>query len=245
VDPPAGRARAGRHAQRQSRHSRGKWNCVQSYGGYTPALAERNRQFVEAAGGAPTLVFEISPVFLDNNYPTLLDPTLYVSLLTHFELTHAVRTALVFARRPQPLARTRSLLMTRTVRLGEPLEIAAPEGAILWAEIETEPDAMGTVISRFKTYPLSITLTAGTRTAVHRLLPEMARSGFLLSPYLGHPHSYLFFYSQDPRVKNRLEPVRSITVAQPRAGRWSMPLLYKNAVNVRIYQIALGHADRR
>jgi hypothetical protein len=154
----------------------------QSYVVYTPELARRNADALARETAAPTVLLEVAPI--DQRWPSLEDGPSWPELLARYDPTELASGFLVLrrARAPRPVSFAR-LLETRA-RTGERVELTAGGDELVWATIDVRPSIAGR-LRALALRPAPVWLTATTRAgdAVRaRLVPGMARAGFLLSP---------------------------------------------------------------
>jgi hypothetical protein len=220
---------------------------ITAYSGYTPALTRANANYLEGERG-PRFVLLMHPFAIDGKFPTTEDPSAWRSLLTHYEHSLCSGAYEVFQRRPVPLAARLAPLMTRTVGFDEELEVPRGSSRAIWAEIEIDPTIAGKCVSlAFKPMPVyMITKLANGGEATHRINARMAKTGFLLSPYLGDPATLRALFADD---RDGCEPraVRSIRLGGTFQGEgWSTNLelknFYQEKIKVRLFDLVLETA---
>ena len=211
-----------------------------SYAATTPWLAHLNRVFLEADSGPETIFF--MPTAIDNNYPTMLDNYSFLSLATHFELQDSSGLYLIFKRREKPLSLKLTHVSTHVVRFGEEVSLEHIQPTIVWATITVRPNYVGRFFNQiFKPFPVSMVVSLDNKMIQHRLVPQMASSGFVLSPYLNEMSSLHAFYElKEPQTF--LPKVNSITIPLWQTSFGSSILFYVNQIEIKLYQVSI-HAS--
>jgi len=151
-----------------------------SYAAYTPALAAANRLFLESPAGPEAIVLRDSDP-KDWMYPTITDNRSYVTLLTHFFHRTSEHERHLFFRRSTPLA-ARFRPLSSTAISDAPIDV--PDVPFLWCIVRLDRELPP---QRLTLQPAVLMLDGRLATdepVMHRLIPEMARDGFLLSPYV-------------------------------------------------------------
>ena len=158
----------------------------QSYTAYTPSLEGWNLRYYQSARAPDFLLWREERV--DERYPGQDDAMLLAALPGHYEP--------LFEEGPYWLFRRQSLVsrdppelrqvLGRTVRLSEEIELPAGLGHAVWLRADAVPNAMGRLRGLLYKPPLiriSVTDDQGA-TRAWRLLPRVARAGFILDPTL-------------------------------------------------------------
>jgi hypothetical protein len=156
----------------------------QSYSAYTPSLEGWNLRHYQSARAPDFLLWKAEDV--DGRYPGQDDAMLVASLPGHYEALFEERGYYLF-RKGTPVAGLpeRRLALRTTVRLSE--EVALPSGDFaVWLEANPVPNALGRLRGMlYKPALVNLVTTdahGGTRT--WRLVPRVARAGFILVPTL-------------------------------------------------------------
>lgn len=164
------------------------WNprpVIQSYAAYTPGLAELNRKHLTGPDAPENVYFSFSSI--DGRLPTLEDGPSLMPLAGLYQLTRFDPTTryVVLHRRASPEPVRRGKVRTLHAELGEPIEIPPTRSGWV-ASFEIEKTLIGRVRSTLWRPPMmkiELTLSNGSKP-VWRFVPAMARSEFLLSPYV-------------------------------------------------------------
>jgi hypothetical protein len=155
----------------------------QSYNAYTPFLIRTNADFYRSEA-APSFV--ISTLHsIDSRLPTLDDSEALRVLLLDYELVLQEKGFLLWRRSVLPRAAIEEVteLETREIAFGQGVPLA--EGNV-WCVIDIKESTLGKLRSFFYKPPiLFISVTdQDDRSTVYRILPSIARCGFILDPYL-------------------------------------------------------------
>ena len=154
---------------------------IQEYTTYTRALIERNRAFFADASGPRYVLFEASAI--DERYPALAEGASWPVFLAAYAPERMVDSDVLLRRRQAPLGNL----------LGSPVSGSGDLGASLPIEFGPDPvfislDVKPTLIGRIADLLLKpsflylgVTTSQGTEQ-VYRLIPAIAREGFLASP---------------------------------------------------------------
>jgi hypothetical protein len=154
----------------------------QSYMAVNARLAEENGAAVAQRVAPDWLLLEMG--LLDQRYPSLEDPFVWRAMLERYEVA-AVRGSLALLRRA---GSPRTLVAARPValhgRLHEPVAIPSTADSLLWATIDVRRTAAGRLLALAKPSPLTMLVTTRAGAARYRIVPGLARQGFLLSPLI-------------------------------------------------------------
>jgi len=160
----------------------------QSYMAYTPRLAHANAEFLESERAPRWILF--TPATIDGRFPTLDDAAVWPLLLSRYRLADEAEPFAILERRSTPLS-------WRLVPLGRAetttdTAIAVPSG-LVWARIDVHETLGDRVVSTLFTGPyvwMDVTGADG-RVERYRLVPAIARDGFLLSPVIGDTQNFM------------------------------------------------------
>jgi hypothetical protein len=160
----------------------------QSYSAYTPSLEGWNLRNYQSDRAPDYLLWNDGRV--DNRYPGEDDALLVESLPGQYapvleEGGYHLFRRLAHAAKTRPLHR---FITKATVRLGEPVEIPAGLHEAVWLEADAVPNALGRARALlYKPAEIGIVTTDETgKERSWRLLPRVARAGFILVPTLEH-----------------------------------------------------------
>lgn len=155
----------------------------QSYMAYTPRLAHANADFLLGARAPQSILFQVEPI--DGRVPSLDDAPSWPILLSHYTVSRVDGSFAVLQRsearpwRLEPLGR----IETRT---GAVVRIPPADNGPIWARI----DVRETFSDRLLRTLLAAPIVRADIVARYpwpgnfRLVPSLARDGFLLSPFV-------------------------------------------------------------
>lgn len=158
----------------------------QGYSAYTPSLEGWNLRFYQSDRAPSFLIWSAERI--DNRYPGEDDAMLVAGLPGHYEPLFPAGPYWLFRKRT-PLSKgplRREPLLSRSVSLGE--EVALPESRnrAVWIEADPVPNNLGRFrAALYKPSTLNLA-TIDDRGDSHRwrLLPRVAKTGFILCPTL-------------------------------------------------------------
>ena len=210
---------------------------IQSYAAFSPRLTALNSHFLESDSAPARIYFEVAPI--DHRYPTLEDPLTWRSLLTHYQPAAMEDDFLVLHRRARPRRFTCSLILSRRIRLGEPVTIPSRLYPIIWAEVRTETRSTAYLLKKIlPVQKLVMNVQTPARKGSFAFLEEVAGAGFLLSPYIDSPVAMNAIYSASSPA-DPAEPVQSVSFTRP--GITSRFL--SQEVHVRLYAFSFSPQD--
>jgi glycosyltransferase involved in cell wall biosynthesis len=148
----------------------------QSYVAYTPALAELNANHLRGAGAPDTIFFAVEPV--DRRFPALEDALSWPELVARYRVRGGTGRYLWLERAERPRAYELVPIGEMAARLGE--QVTVPASDLVWARVDLRPTLLGRIVRLLYKVPQP-TLTVNGQ-AGFRLVPDLLRTGFLLSP---------------------------------------------------------------
>jgi hypothetical protein len=158
----------------------------QSYSAYTPSLEGWNLRFYESDRSPDFLLWKEERV--DDRYPGQDDALLLAALPGHYEPLFQEGGYWLFRKlTPVSVAPVdRPIVMSRRVLLSEEVELPYPSGEAIWLEADAVPNMLGRARALlYKPALINIAVKDDLgRTSVWRLLPRVARGGFILDPML-------------------------------------------------------------
>jgi len=194
---------------------------IQEYTTYTGALIEGNRRSLLDAGGPRTLL--VAPESIDLRLPSLAEGPLWPDILRVFAPKGIADDLVVMERRRTPLPILLGPGTELRANLGEIVSLEG-RGKALFLSLDIDKTLVGSALSLLlKPAPLMIEIeTASGRRAVHRLIPAIAKSGFLISPYVVSAGDFLAL-ANGLAAEDGPEAVRSFRViagSRTREDRW-------------------------
>ena len=152
---------------------------IQDYTSYTGALIEKNRESWFGSSAPDHILFGLMPI--DNRYPALSEGPLWPELLRFYAPVKKADDLIVLDKRPTPLPEIVGAPEGRNASLGE--RIVLPAG-VLFVSIDIRFNWLGrllTFVFRSPTVSLRLEYADGRET-LYRLIPEITKSGFVISP---------------------------------------------------------------
>lgn len=213
---------------------------LQEYAAYTGALADLNLRFIRSER-APKYIFH-STGSIDDHYPSLADGPMWPEFLSRYEPLRFEGRHLLLRRRLKPVEDILSEPVRTTVHIGE--NVALPDRGARFITIETRKTLFGRVaqlLFRPGLISLTVKLANGTERT-YRLVPEIARRGFVLSPlvdnnvvmaalFAGKPELFPqqdivgFRIDVDGFAALVFQPSMDIRIQALRPEKWRMPSL--------------------
>jgi hypothetical protein len=202
------------------------------YSTYTPRLIEANRQFFESARAPEWLFF--APGSIDGRYPSSAEGALWPDFLRLYEPQKFVGDLLLLHRRAQPLSGLLGASRRVHARVGEEISIA--DTGPLFAKIVIKKTWLGRLLNLLYRPPevMMLVKCSDKREAQYRLVPQMAESGFVLSPLVNNIRTYVALAYG---FEKALEPnwVESIRIVWDRVGR----LAYVSEVEIELIPVLI------
>jgi hypothetical protein len=214
---------------------------IQSYSAYTPELAELNAAYLRSDRAASNILFEIRPV--DDHFPPLDDGRSWPELLTRYDIKNTNGTFVLLKRSTTPREYRLTLFKDIPVRFGEPVMLPATDNGPIWAEMEINQSLWGSAVSALYKPPilrLMASLHDG-RQLSFRLIPGMARSGFLLSPLVTNITSFVSLASVDQGHNLADGELTSVTVSA--ATKSGATACYQSPMRLRLYHLDYPRQD--
>ena len=173
---------------------------MQSYSAYTPELVELNAAFLRSSNAPENLFFDVSPI--DGRYPALDDSRSWLELLTRYDVRNISESNVTFLALARS-ATTREYhlepVTNMPAQFGETVAVPDAGDQPVWVEMDIKKSLNGKIVSilyKPSVLLLKISLRNGSEN-VFRIIPGMARSGFLLSPFIGNNASFGWLASKD------------------------------------------------
>jgi hypothetical protein len=214
---------------------------IQSYTAYTPELAELNAQWLRSDRAAANILFEIDP--LNGRFPSLEDGLSWPELLTRYDLADTNGTFFLLKRATVPREFHLTLLKETTVQFGETIALPGATSSPVWAEIEINKSIFGNFIAAIykpAILRLKISLRDGEQL-YFRLVPGMARGGFLLSPLIADKKSFAWLAAADGWRNLSGFEVTSMSISAATSS--GSTLCYQRTIKLRLYRLDFQRQD--
>lgn len=210
----------------------------QEYATYASRLIERNRHDV-AERGPEYLLFDPALMRIDERYPALMEGHLWPDLLTLYAPVSKAGTILVLKRREgQATVDLVGPASTSIVKFGEPLKIKSEEPLFLRVYIEkTLVGKLASFLFRPSIVLMRVTFTDGAE-GVFRMIPEIAKFGFVVTPYIATSDDYAAL------SVGETSDLRKVSRIAFETGRFGA-LLYNPTIETRVEPIRIDKLRAR
>jgi hypothetical protein len=242
--PLAGTTDIYSHQQSFLLASANRWSprpVFQSYSAYTPELANINRAHLLGQRAPDNIFFRVEPI--DRRLPALGDGPSWPVLLERYRPIGLQNNFLILAKweAANPGAAPQ-LLAEGAAGFGEVVNLPDTDGWI-YAEIVLDKTPLGRlveVVYRLNEFEISIELRDGGKRRF-RLIPGMARAGFLLSPLVENTAEFAMLYGETARLDAK--SVKSLAIAPRGGGRGLWRDLYHFRFSAIAQDAATGRAE--
>jgi hypothetical protein len=207
----------------------------QSFAAYTPSLIEANRAHLHA-NQAPFQIF-FSLKSIDYRFFPMEDGKSWLDIIQLYRPVNVYGENLLLHRRITP----QSTQMSRLVSVKEKAfskAVEVPENMeLVWATIDIDRKTLGKLATLlFKPPVISITLTMADGThRTHRLVPNVAREGFLLSPVIDSVSEF----SELMEGHLRITPQKQVVAIQL-SGTQGVRKAYRGSVRFTFQELVVG-----
>lgn len=154
----------------------------QSYSAYAPRLIAANTAFYSSAKAPDYVLFKYQPI--DERYPTLDDAGALRQLLFNYAPLFEERGYTLWKRTGEARPIQPKLISTQSLLFDEVCPL--PAGQNLWLEVDVPKSFRGRLLDLiYKPPKVEIWVNdSHGRQIVHRLIPSMSSTGFLINPQL-------------------------------------------------------------
>jgi len=187
---------------------------LQSYSAYTPRLAELDAAHLRGTSAASNIFFAVQTI--DGRFPPLDDAPSWLELLSRYEPAGTDAGFLHLVRAAVPRRFNLVPLTNNIAQLGQNFRAPRVKEGLLWVEMDIKRSLAGRV-ANILYKPTVLVLTVRTRDGAQksfRLVPGMARAGFLLSPFVGNTADFAALAGGEWRSKLDGRVVESITISE-------------------------------
>ena len=186
---------------------------LQSYSAYTPVLAEINRSHLLGAEAPDNIIFKVQPI--DGRLPALMDGASWPQLLLNYHVTASRNDELFLKKNASAYpAAERLPLKAEAHQFGEVVRVPAGTQPV-FAELTIQPTWVGRLANLlYKPNQLFIQITTEDgRVGVYRLIAGMAKSPFLISPFIGTTKDFKLM--SEKADESKMNTVKSFMVISP------------------------------
>jgi hypothetical protein len=214
----------------------------QSYSAYTPQLEELNRRHVAGPNNPDYILFDVAHI--DNRFPALEDGRSWPELLTRYEPAFSAFTSrlsqyLILKKRPAPLEYSLEPISEHQVQWGRTVTLESLSDEPIWAEIDVRPNLPGRLMNLlYKPGLIRLVVRTGDgRLCTYRLIPGMARSGFLLSPVIRTRQEFNLLFSDAGLKQLRSQAAADMTLSGSAALAYTRPQGYQDQFTLRLFRL--------
>jgi hypothetical protein len=175
----------------------------QSYMAYSPRLARANADYLLSENAPEWILFRISTI--NSRLPALDDATSWPRLMTRYRITAEAGAYAVLQRRTPPLPWHLEQLAHVDTMTGDTVAVPPTADGPIWARIDVQTTRRDAVVGALLVPPvvaIGVALSDG-KQLTHRLVPALAREGFLLSPLVEDTADFIRLMSMDPDLFSR------------------------------------------
>ena len=183
----------------------------QSYAAYNPQLAKINNDHLLGNKAPDNIVFRI--LTIDNRYPSLDDGLSWPTILSNYHLDGARGDFLFLKKdRERNIPATICSLGSDTFLFRQSISVPSAKG-LIFVEFDIKPTLLGRLMNvLFKTSELRIQVfLENGQSKDYRIIPGMAKSGFILSPLVENTKDFETLISK--QSMETLNQVKTLTIA--------------------------------
>jgi hypothetical protein len=209
----------------------------QSYLAYTAELSEKNARALRGPGAPDAVLFDVLPI--DGRYPALEDARSWPELLARYEVKDEAGAFLVLERAPRP--RRVTLVPIGHVDARNAEFVPVPEDAPVWVEIDLAPNLRAQLAGALWKPPevtMTVTLAGSGETPLppFRVIPSVARGGFLLSPCVQDRREFARLARSRGGLAASLDPKRVTSLEVSTV----LPSFFGPTIGFTFYRLELG-----
>lgn len=193
----------------------------QSYSVFGAQMAKKNKEHLLGENSPEHIMFKVEPI--DERIPSLEDGLSWPELLRNFHPVQYNNEFLVLTKNPnRKRATAMQLVQSAVVHFNE--QAYLPDTTFpIFVEIEITPTLWGMMTSIFFKPPqlqATINLLNGTQRR-YRIIANMAKSGFLLSPLIEDTAEFGLLFSSNQLIENKKVTSISITASPSTTKQWN------------------------
>jgi len=214
---------------------------IQSYTAYTPELAELNASHLRGGRGADNILLDL--LAIDDHFPSLEDGLSWPEFLTRYDIRSARPPFVLMKRSPAPRTWKLDPMGEAAISFGQPFKMPSAAVGPVWAKIEINKTLRGKIISTLYKPPILMlrVMTRDGRQLRYRLVPGMARPGFLLSPVIADIQAFGLLASQNGQDQLAGREVVGLAItAETLSGATS---LYQTPIRLQLFHLDFPGQD--
>lgn len=193
----------------------------QSYSVFTPVMAEKNKNHLLSNRRPDNILFKIQAI--DERIPSLDDGASWPELLNNYHPVQLANDFLILKKNEHhKIAKPLHLINKEQHVFGEKVQV--PQSKLpVFAEIIIKPTLWGSIAAvLFKPHPLQVTveLNNGSKRQF-RLIANMAKSGFLVSPLIEETAEFGLMFTQNHFLDNKKVKSIILTSSSDDSNHWN------------------------
>lgn len=190
----------------------------QSYSVFTSTQAEENKQHLLTKHRPDNIIFKIEPI--DGRIPSLEDGASWPALITNYQPTRLIKDYLVLHKRNTTKKQPKLILLKSEMHLlGETVNVPNL-GQLIFAELDIKPSFWGFLATTFfkpNSLQITVELKNGNKKQ-YRIIANMAKSGFLLSPLVENTNEFALLYQNQQLLESK--KVKSFSITSRKCKTW-------------------------
>lgn len=210
-----------------------------SHGAYTSYLARLNAEHLKDNDAPQIILFRVETI--DNRYPSIDDGLSWPEIWTKYKLDEKTGEYLILRHSNTPLSYSIRKVKELDAKFGD--IISTPDiNGLIWVEIEIKHTLLGRLMRfLFKLPELSVKVILNDgEEKVFRIIPEMIKTGFLLSPLVENNDDFIELMKEDQHLIKR----KGIYATSLMIENWwnlgsKSSLFFSDGFKVRYYEINL------
>jgi hypothetical protein len=190
----------------------------QSYSAYTPELLKLNLDHLSNLNVAPNYIFwSISTI--DNRYPTQDDSLSWPAILANYSLEKKLSSEYILLKRNIITNdyQLNKLEVINRPKLGQIIMLRNHDSSLVWLKVDVKPTLLERIMSfiyKPNQINLKLNYSDGT-TAEYKLLPEIARAGFIISPTINDNSDFSCLFTVNGKFNFCGKSVLSFVISTP------------------------------
>jgi hypothetical protein len=211
---------------------------IQSYSAQMPNLAALNAESLRGDRAPENIFFEVKTI--DDHFPSLDDGLSWPELLSRYEVMERAGNFVRLQHRTKPRRYEMIPLGESSIEFGTTVNLPSIEAGPIWAEIDITKSLTGKIAAfLFKPPVLWMTTTLKNgRSHPFRIVPGMARSGFLISPLVESTESFALLSATDSAMGELEVASISLSAVSEPATKY-----YQSPFRLRLYRLHVTDND--
>lgn len=217
---------------------------VVSHGIWNVNTLEQGAARLRSGQGPSTIFFDVDTI--DSHYPSMDDGASWPALLTHYDIRHIRDAFLILEKRDTPRKFSIEHIASETTSFRQTIFLSkVTEHNLLWARIKIEKTLLGKLATfLFKTPEIGIAIKMRNGSEQKfRIIPDMVKAGFLLSPLINSRRAFWDLASESRRLRLKQNELASYYFfVQPFYGFFDISsLLFSNSIQLELYKFTFIH----